>query len=151
MNFPRLPRRAGVVLALLALAGSLGYMFLGLRDNLVLWLTPTELLARGEAGCGSPVRLAGMVSAESVNWDAKNLDLRFALEDFENRIAVHSKVAPPLMFREGIEVIVEGQQVCGGVFQASSVMVMHSNEYRELPEGHATPEERYRDLMRESD
>jgi cytochrome c-type biogenesis protein CcmE len=146
----KLPRRIGLVLGGVLLLGSMAYMLYGLGNSLVFYLTPSEVLAKGESAYDTPIRLAGRVSAGSVQWDADRLDLRFALEDFENRMAVQSAAAPPMMFQEGIEVVVEGRYTRSGVFHASNVMVMHSNEYRELPEGHTPPEERYRQLFGET-
>ena len=59
---------------------------------------------------------------------------------------VHSKGAPPQMFRDGIEVLVEGRLAASGVFQSTSLMVKHSNEYR-APEEGQRPQDLYRDLL----
>lgn len=141
------PRRVAMPVVAVVILGAIAYMFYTLGDNLVHHLTPTELLARGDAAYEGSVRLAGMVSQGSVRWDPDALDLRFTIEDFENSIEVRTSAAPPMMFREGIEVIVEGRYTPEGHFEASNVLVMHSNEYRELPEGHPPPEERYRELF----
>lgn len=54
------------------------------------------------------------------------------------------------MFREGQGVVVEGRLNREGVFEASTVMVKHSNEYRPPEDGHPKPEDTYRSLIRES-
>jgi cytochrome c-type biogenesis protein CcmE len=63
-------------------------------------------------------------------------------------VPVRATGAPPQMFRAGIGVIVEGRFHKNGVFQATNLMVRHSNEYRAPPPGHA-PAEAYRSLIRE--
>lgn len=143
-------RRLWYILGGVVVAAGLGYALLGLSNDLVYYYTPSEVLARGEAAYEGSIRLAGLVSEGSVQWDAERLDLRFVLRDSVASIPVRSNVAPPMMFQEGIEVVVEGRYTPAGVFEAANVMVMHSNEYRELPEGHATPEERYRAIFGES-
>ena len=65
----------------------------------------------------------------SVDWDAEALSLTFQLEDGERSVPVNSSGAPPHMFQDGIQVIVEGHLERSGVFQANSLMVKHSNEY----------------------
>lgn len=135
----------GLVLVL----SGFGYLVWGgLGGNLVYFVTPTELLARGDAAYDSPVRLSGNVVAGSVNWNARELDLRFQISDGETNIDVWSKGAPPAMFQDTMGVVVEGRYNRNGVFESSSVMVRHSNEYKAPPEGHR-PVDTYEALIRE--
>lgn len=146
------PRRRGTRVALVAgavvLAG-VGYLlFSGLDDNIVYFLTPTELLAKGTEGQGRPVRLGGLVAPQSVKWDADRRDLRFKVTDGAKVIDVHSTGAPPQMFRDGIGVVLEGRYHPSGVFESSTVMVKHSNEYQAPKEGEK-PEQLYKTLMKD--
>ena len=86
----------------------------------------------------------------SHKWDADKLDLRFTLQDDGGSVQVHSRTAPPAMFREGQGVIVEGKMTRAGVFEATNVMVKHSNEYRPPVDGEAKPQDMYKSLIRES-
>jgi cytochrome c-type biogenesis protein CcmE len=123
-------------------------LFGGLQKNVVFFLTPQELLAKGNEGVGVPVRLGGQVKPGSLKWDAKALDLRFTVTDGAREIQVHSTGAPPQMFREGMGVIVEGR-VAGGVFEATNLMVKHSNEYR-APKPGEEAHEKYKTLIKQS-
>ena len=124
-------------------------LFGGLEKNVVFFLTPKELLAKGKEGENMPVRLGGMVKAGSLKWDAKTLDLRFTVTDGEKDVPVHSTGSPPQMFREGMGVVVEGRVADGGVFQATNLMVKHSNEYR-APKPGEEAHEKYKTLIRNS-
>jgi cytochrome c-type biogenesis protein CcmE len=134
-------------------AGILGVFawltFGGLEKNVVFFLTPQELLAKGDAGVDVPVRLGGQVKPGSMTWDAKALDLRFTVTDGARDVQVHSTGAPPQMFRDGMGVIVEGRYGSGGVFEATSLMVKHSNEYR-APEPGEEAHEKYKTLIQQS-
>lgn len=121
-------------------------LFGGLEENIVFFLTPQELLAKGSDGVGVPVRLGGQVKPGSVQWDAKSLDLRFTVTDGDREVPVRSTGAPPQMFRDGMGVIVEGRVGSGGVFEASNLMVKHSNEYRAPGPGEEA-HEKYKTLM----
>ncbi|HYD51642.1 MAG TPA: cytochrome c maturation protein CcmE, partial [Gemmatimonadaceae bacterium] len=77
-----------------------------------------------------------------------SLDLRFKVTDGAQTIAVRSKGAPPQMFRDGIGVILEGRYNASGVFESSTVMVKHSNEYKPPKHGEK-PEELYKSLMKD--
>jgi cytochrome c-type biogenesis protein CcmE len=137
---------AGAVLILAVFAWLL---FGGLQKNVVFFLTPQELLAKGNEGVGVPVRLGGQVKPGSLKWDAKALDLRFTVTDGAREIPVHSTGAPPQMFREGMGVIVEGRVGAGGVFDATNLMVKHSNEYR-APKPGEEAHEKYKTLIKQS-
>jgi cytochrome c-type biogenesis protein CcmE len=123
-------------------------LFGGLQKNVVFFLTPRELLAKGSDGVGVPVRLGGQVKPGTLKWDAKALDLRFTVTDGAREMQVHSTGAPPQMFREGMGVIVEGR-VAGGVFEATNLMVKHSNEYR-APKPGEQAHEKYKTLIKQS-
>jgi cytochrome c-type biogenesis protein CcmE len=123
-------------------------LFGGLEKNVVFFLTPKELLAKGPDGVGVPVRLGGQVKPGSMSWDAKALDLRFTVTDGEKDVPVHSTGAPPQMFRDGMGVVVEGRVGESGVFQATNLMVKHSNEYR-APKPGEEAHEKYKTLLKQ--
>jgi len=143
--------RATPFLGVGALLIGFGYLLYGgIGDNLVYYLTPSELEARGDAAYETSVRLGGVVIPESVRWDADALDLRFRVGDGTSELEVHSTGAPPQMFRDGIEVLVEGRLASSGVFESTSLMVKHSNEYR-APEEGQRPQDLYKDLLQTED
>jgi len=105
------------------------------------------LLAKGVDGYEVPVRLGGQVKPGSVQWNAKTLDLRFAITDGTGEIAVRAKGAPPQMFRDGIGVVVEGRYERSGLFQATNLLVKHSNEYHP-PKAGEKPQDMYKTLIK---
>ena len=119
----------------------------GLDSNVVYFLTPKELLAKGAEGYDKPMRLGGQVKPGSVVWDEQKLDLRFAVTDGTGEIKVQSKRAPPQKFKDGQGVVVEGRYGHDGVFQSTSVMVKHSNEYKAPAKGER-PSDMYKSLMK---
>jgi len=102
----------------------------GIDQNVVYFLTPHELLAKGTRAIDAPVRLGGQVKPGSVKWNDATLDLRFTITDGASDVAVVSRGAPPQMFRDGMGVVLEGRYLASGVFNCTSLMVKHSNEYR---------------------
>jgi cytochrome c-type biogenesis protein CcmE len=147
---PRRPRNnklAAKIGAAVVILGAFGYLLYGgIGSNLVYFLTPAELLAKGTSAVDIPVRLGGQVVDGSVEWDAERLDLRFRVADVGNEeVVVHAKGAPPAMFRPGMGVVVEGRYGSDQIFKATTLMVKHSNEYRAPAEGH-TPAEMYKSL-----
>ncbi|HEX6559467.1 MAG TPA: cytochrome c maturation protein CcmE [Longimicrobiales bacterium] len=142
-------RSIGLIITALIVLGGFGYLvYGGLDNNLVYFLTPGELLAKRDTVVDKPVRLGGQVVPGSVQWDAQQLDLRFVLRDDKGTVNVHSTKAPPQMFREGQGVVVEGKLNHAGTFEATNLMVKHSNEYR-APHTGERPEEIYKTLIKQ--
>lgn len=138
----------GVAGAILILGGFAYLIWGGLGSSLVYYLTPSELLARGNAAYETPVRLGGQVVPGSISWNASEVDLQFRITDGMDTLLVQSASAPPAMFKDTMGVVVEGTFSREGVFQSTSLMVQHSNEYRAPPEGHR-PVDTYKTLIRE--
>ncbi|PYO60935.1 MAG: cytochrome c biogenesis protein CcmE [Gemmatimonadetes bacterium] len=142
-------RRAGIALGGGIVALVFAYLVWGgIGNNLVYFLTPTELLAKGPAAYGASIRLGGIVQPGTVHWDADRHELRFRLADTnDHNVEVVSTGVPPEMFTEGIGAVVEGVWTPDGVFHCHNLMIKHSNEYRPPPPG-AKPAEYYRQLFR---
>lgn len=137
----------GVWIAIIIIAGGLGYLLFGrMEKNLVYFVTPTELLAKGALAYDKPVRLGGMVKKGSVKWDVSIPLLNFLLTDGEKEIPVTGNTAPPQMFQEEMGVVVEGKLRKDNQFQADRLMVKHSNEYRP-PEHGQKPSVIYKNLV----
>jgi cytochrome c-type biogenesis protein CcmE len=135
--------------AVVVILGAFGFLLYGGIDkNVVFFLTPEELLARGTSAYDVPVRLGGLVQPGSVKWDAEKLDLRFVVMDSGGQaVNVHSSGAPPQMFRDGMGVVLEGRYLASGVFNCTSLMVKHSNEYRP-PKPGESPDRAAKTLIR---
>lgn len=144
-------KKIGLMFGTIVMLSGFGYLvYGGIGENLVYFLTPGELLAQGTEAHGKPFRLGGQVMPGTHYWDAEKMDLRFTLQDQDGAVVVHARKAPPAMFREGQGVIVEGKLDDNGVFQATNVLVKHSNEYRPPEDGtHPKPDEMYKSLIRE--
>jgi cytochrome c-type biogenesis protein CcmE len=143
-------KRWGLIIGIVVVLGGFGYLLSGNIDqNLVYFRTPAELLALGDDAYDKPQRLGGLVVPGSVQWNADALDLRFRMEDGGKQVEVHATKAPPQMFRGGIGAVVEGKYTRDGVFEATNVLVKHSNEYKAPPPGH-NPRETYKSLLKET-
>ena len=147
MTIPR-SRKRGIIAALTVIVAAFVYLLYGgLDKNVVYFLTPKELLAKGAQGVDVPVRLGGQVKPGSVKWNDASLDLSFTVTDGSGEIPVHSKGAPPQMFRDGMGVVVEGRYHGDGVFNSTNLIVKHSNEYRP-PKPGESPQAMYKTLIK---
>lgn len=123
---------SALVIAVLAFV-----IYQGISNNLVYYITPSELLARGAAADGASLRLGGQVRPGSVHFDTRSQDLRFILQDPKGSVKVESHGIPPELFRPGIGVVVEGTY-SGTHFAATNLMIKHGNSYR-APKPGQTP------------
>lgn len=131
----RRPVRA-LIIGVLVIAAALGFLvYQGLANNLVYYITPSELLAKGAAANGQSFRLGGQVRPGSVHWNAKTRFLRFVLQDPKGSVAVVSQGLPPQMFKAGVGVVVEGTYRSHR-FSATTLMVKHCSTYRAPKPGH---------------
>jgi len=109
------------------LACATALTIVGLRDSLVFFVTPTELVATQPA---HKVRIGGMVEDDSVI-QAPNAVVTFRLTDFETTVLVQYQGVLPDLFREGQGVVVQGI-FKDGAFVASEILAKHDENY--MPE-----------------
>jgi len=123
---PRHVRLAGLLamLALLALAG--GLVLKAFRQNLVFFVTPSEI-ARGEAPADARFRLGGLVAAGSVKRDNDGLT-SFTVTDGARDVSVSYRGPLPDLFREGKGVVAQGR-LAGLQFVADEVLAKHDENY----------------------
>ena len=92
MRTHRWGRTRTIVIGALVIAGAFAYLLYGgLAKNVVYFLTPNELLAKGTRAVDVPVRLGGQIKPGSVVWNDTTLDLRFTITDGKSDIAVRSR------------------------------------------------------------
>ncbi len=143
-NSKKRKKRILAVAAILLIAIGIAYILWGgLEKNVVYFVTPSELLAKGPDAVGNPVRLGGVVAADSLRFEGNTLF--FELTDDHKNVPVVTTRTPPQMFREGLGAVVEGALRADGKFEAERLMVKHGNEYRPPKEGEM-PQEIYREL-----
>lgn len=122
-------RRLRVLAAVGLVAGSLGYVVAGgLREAVVYYVTPTELL-EGRVGADRPVRVGGQVVRGSLQREDGSGALRFVLTDGRRQLPVRFRGRVDGLLVEGQGAVVEGR-LEAGVLHAHTVVVKHSEEYR---------------------
>ncbi|MGI8824267.1 MAG: cytochrome c maturation protein CcmE [Chloroflexota bacterium] len=131
-----------IAVGILIIGAALGFLvYQGISNNVVYFMYPHELLAKGTAANGQSFRLGGQVKPGTKHWDARTQTLSFQLQDTTAAVAVVSHGIPS-MFREGIGVVVEGTYV-NHVFQATTLMIKHSSTYQAPKPGHLPKSDNY--------
>lgn len=122
---PRHLRLIGLLamLGLLALAG--GLVLKAFRQNLVFFVTPSEIVS-GQAPAGNRFRLGGLVAPGSVQREPGGL--RFTVTDGAQNVVVSYQGPLPDLFREGKGVVAQGR-LAGLQFVADEVLAKHDENY----------------------
>lgn len=121
----------GVAGAVLVLAA--GLTILGLRDQIVYFLAPSELAQKAHAG--QRLRLGGLVVTGSITQEAGGA-VRFEISDGVAATPVRYQGILPDLFREGQGVVAEGVWRPGEAFEADRILAKHDENYmpREVAE-----------------
>ena len=109
-------------------------LFYNLRNNLVFFFSPSEILEKKISSLEN-VRLGGMVKKGSVKkketeiGEKKVQETIFTITDFEKEIAVYYIGILPDLFSEGQGVVVEGNLINENKFNARIVLAKHDENY----------------------
>ncbi|HXV80853.1 MAG TPA: cytochrome c maturation protein CcmE [Candidatus Binatia bacterium] len=122
-------RKRFIIGALIILAALSYIIYGGMQEAIVYFVTPSELKATERASADRFLRMGGMVVKGSLQKDIKNLTYRFELTDGTASFPVFFRGVPPDLFTEGKGAVVEGRIGPDGVFQASTIMAKHAEEY----------------------
>lgn len=120
----------------LIIAAALAYIIYGgMQQAIVYFVTPTELKAKERTSTDKFLRMGGMVVKGSLQKDVRNLTYHFEITDGTTAIPVFFRGVPPDLFADGKGAVVEGRLNGDGVFQATTIMAKHAEEYSPPPEG----------------
>ena len=97
-----------------------------LRDEIVFFYSPTDILTENKARPGERFRLGGLVKEGSIEKAGETV--RFVITDTEHELPVTYIGILPDLFREGQGVIAEGS-LSGADFSADTVLAKHDENY----------------------
>ncbi len=120
-------RTALILGGLAALGVAAGLVLFALRDSIVFFYTPSEVVEKNIRP-GVRFRLGGLVEKGSVVKGQGN-DVRFTVTDTTKPISVIYTGILPDLFRDGQGVVAEGKLNAGGVFEADTVLAKHDENY----------------------
>ncbi len=135
----------------IVLGALFGLIYSGVKQSVVYFYTPSELLKDQGRMEGKALRIGGMVENGSIHWNPQTLLLTFKLTDGQGTVRVQHKGTAPDLFREGAGAVVEGSWMPDGYFRASTIMAKHSEQYRppKNPETLAAKKEMFKSMIKE--
>ncbi len=124
----RKQRRLAFILSGLSILGvAVGLVLFALRDSLVFFYGPTEVVEK-QITPGQRFRLGGLVADGSVV-RGEGRFVKFVVTDNNTTLPVSFDGILPDLFREGQGVVAEGKLSAQGVFEADSVLAKHDETY----------------------
>lgn len=124
----RKQKRLALIGSALAVLGvAVGLVLFALRDNVVFFYGPSEMVQK-HVGAGVRLRIGGLVEQGSlVRLEGKSVT--FNVTDGAEKVPVAYTGLLPDLFREGQGVVAEGALDAHGVFQADSILAKHDERY----------------------
>lgn len=121
-------RRLVLISAALATLGlALGLVLVALRDNIVFFYGPSELVQKAPHA-GQRLRIGGLVREGSLVREGDRT-VRFAVTDRKQEVEVTYTGLLPDLFREGQGVVAEGTLGQDKLFHADSILAKHDERY----------------------
>ena len=98
-----------------------------LEENVVYFISPTEIKNLSEIDDKKRIRIGGMVKEETIKLDQNKVT--FIITDFKNEINVTYSGAIPNLFSEGKGVVAEGFLNDRSFFNAKKILAKHDENY----------------------
>ena len=145
----RRPRLGRLAIGVALVAAALGYLvYAGTKENLVYYYEVGEVQAAAASTDGK-LRISGDVVEGSITRDEESREIRFSIRgttdgpDAGTIPVVYAGTVPDI-FREGIQVVVEGRMGEGGTFEAETLLAKCPSKYQEAGQlsGDPAPEPR---------
>ena len=144
MRAQRKQRMIFIAVLLAGLSCAMALALYAMRQNIMLFHTPSEVIA-GEVPGNRLFRIGGLVVVGSVTKAGDGLTTDFGLTDLNQTITVRYTGLLPDLFREGQGIVAQGALNENGVFVAQEVLAKHDENY--MPPEVAASLKEYRDSI----
>jgi cytochrome c-type biogenesis protein CcmE len=119
-----------IVIGVLVIIAALVYLVVGgFKDTAVYYMTVKELYADQSMPVGEGVRISGYVVPETINWDAENIKLSFAMAEEQDTLNVEYSGIMPDQLAEAQQIVVEGKLESGKLLQANNILLKCPSKY----------------------
>ena len=98
-----------------------------LKDNVVYFLSPTEIHNKSDISFNKKLRVGGLVKIGSINKEGNIVN--FIITDLKNEIVVSYSGLIPNLFSEGKGVVAEGKLNDKKYFIATKILAKHDENY----------------------
>jgi cytochrome c-type biogenesis protein CcmE len=116
-----------VLLGVGLLTTGVSLLLVTLNENIVFFLSPTEIIDKKQDFMGKTLRIGGIVESGTIQKHSPEY-YEFVVTDYNNSMRVKFKGIPPNLFREGQGVVAKGK-IKHDVFIAEELLAKHDENY----------------------
>ena len=116
-----------LILSLISIAIIIFFILRSLEENVVYFLSPTEIYNKTNITFDKKIRIGGLVKMNSISKD--EISISFIITDLKKEIIVSYEGIVPNLFSEGKGVIAEGKLKDKKYFIASKILAKHDENY----------------------
>ena len=103
------------------------FIYFNLKQNILFFKTPSEILRSDHIGGSIKIRVGGMVKKDSIQQNSR--EIKFILTDYKKELIVVYNGAVPNLFAEGKGVVAEGFLKDRNFFSATKILAKHDENY----------------------
>ncbi len=120
--------RVIILILSLIISGLIIFLILrSLKENVVYFFSPSEIINKSEISLSKKIRVGGLVKINSIQ--KKENNLTFIITDLKNEIIVTYEGLVPNLFSEGKGVVAEGNLKDKKYFIAHKILAKHDENY----------------------
>ena len=103
------------------------FIFKSLEENIVYFLSPTEIYNQTDISTDKKIRVGGLVKINSITKDSNKIN--FIITNLKKEIIVSYSGIIPNLFSEGKGVVAEGKLKDKKYFIADTILAKHDENY----------------------
>ncbi len=124
---PKTQRSIAIISVLLILSASTFLILKALKDNIVFFYSPTEMIEKFKTKKNvEKIRIGGLVVKNSLKQNKSKVE--FEITDNKTKIKINFSGILPDLFREEQGVVIEGY-IKKNMFEATEVLAKHDENY----------------------
>ncbi len=119
-----------IIIGVVIIVAALVYLLVsGFKDSSVYYMTVSEVLSKKSQIQGQGVRVSGYVNPATIDWDAKNIRVRFTMVEGSDSLRVYYDGVKPDQLADAQQVLAEGKLDADGTFHANKLLLKCPSKY----------------------
>jgi len=107
-------------------------LYLSFGSSVSYYVTISEFYDRIIELEDTNIRVAGVITENSIEWDAEEVELKFIITEGGKNMPIVYNGAQPAGFKAGSNLLVEGKYGSDGVFQATQLILKCPSKYESI-------------------
>ena len=124
-----------LIFSLVTIAIVIFIVLKSLKENVVYFLSPTEIHSKSNIPFDKKIRVGGLVKRDSIS--KNDTSINFVITDLKKEIIVTYNGLVPNLFSEGKGVVAEGKLKDKKYFVADKILAKHDENYMPIEVGKA--------------